>query len=279
MSALKCDICGGRLVMDDSREFAVCEFCGTKYLTSTLREKIQEIQGNVNLENSTHTKPEDFVIRGGVLEKYNGKSVDVVIPDKVLAIGKNAFSELQIHSVSMPDSVEEIRIGAFRQCGALNKIKMSNNLREIESYAFQECTNLEMVELPESIENLGFGVFAWCRNLKKINIPSKLKAIETETFKGCQRLEEIVIPSNIIRIGSEVFWGCDNLKEIVFESNNFSYVNFDSSLRNNVYTMDQGKRKSWSQIMREHGACQHCGGSFTGILIKKCSRCGKIKDY
>lgn len=277
MNALKCDICGGRLVMDDSREFAVCEFCGTKYLTSTLREKIQEIQGNVNLENSTHTKPEDFVIRGGVLEKYNGKSVDVVIPDKVLAIGKNAFSELQIHSVSMPDSVERIRIGAFSQCGALKKIEMSNNLREIESYAFRECTNLEMVELPDSLVNWGYGVFEECGNLKKINIPSQIKEINSQ-FKRCASLEKIVIPSNIIRIDSEAFFGCDNLKEIVFESDNAPYVNFEFSLGNNVF-FHQGKRKTWSQIMREHGACQHCGGSFTGILIKKCSRCGRSKDY
>lgn len=277
MPVLKCDICGGRLVMDDSREFAVCEFCGTKYLTSTLREKIQEIQGNVNLENSTHTKPEDFVIRGGVLEKYNGKSVDVVIPDKVLAIGKSAFSELQIHSVSMPDSVEEIRIGAFSRCGALNKIEMSNNLREIESYAFQECTNLEMVELPESLENLGYGVFAWCRNLKKINIPSKLKAIETETFKGCQRLEEIVIPSNITSLDStDAFWGCNNLKKIVFE--NTSCTNLYINLGNNVF-FHQGKQKTEKEIRREQGKCQYCGGRFRGILIERCRNCGKIKDY
>jgi hypothetical protein len=25
--------------------------------------------------------------------------------------------------------------------------------------------------------------------------------------------------------------------------------------------------------------CQHCGGSFTGLFSKKCSVCGKAKDY
>ena len=39
MQALKCDLCGGGLIIDDSREFAVCEFCATKYMASTLRQK------------------------------------------------------------------------------------------------------------------------------------------------------------------------------------------------------------------------------------------------
>ncbi len=42
MEALRCDFCNGSLVIDDSREFAVCEFCGTKYTKTTLQAKIQE---------------------------------------------------------------------------------------------------------------------------------------------------------------------------------------------------------------------------------------------
>lgn len=55
-NALKCDFCGGNLVIDDSREFAICEFCGTKYMASTLRTKIQEISGSVKVEGAVETK-------------------------------------------------------------------------------------------------------------------------------------------------------------------------------------------------------------------------------
>lgn len=34
----------------------------------------------------------DFVIENGVLKKYKGKGGDVVIPDSVTSIGKEAFS-------------------------------------------------------------------------------------------------------------------------------------------------------------------------------------------
>ena len=32
-------------------------------------------------------------------------------------------------------------------------------------------------------------------------------------------------------------------------------------------------------IYRAKGLCQHCGGEFKGFLTKKCSKCGKSKDY
>lgn len=53
--ALRCDFCDGGLIIDDSREFAVCEFCGTKYMASTLRAKIQEIKGTVKVEGAVET--------------------------------------------------------------------------------------------------------------------------------------------------------------------------------------------------------------------------------
>ena len=53
--ALRCDFCNGGLIIDDSREFAVCEFCGTKYMASTLRAKIQEIRGTVKVEGAVET--------------------------------------------------------------------------------------------------------------------------------------------------------------------------------------------------------------------------------
>lgn len=55
MEPLKCDFCGAGLVMDKSREFATCEFCGTKYLKETIREKIQQIRGEVSVVGAVET--------------------------------------------------------------------------------------------------------------------------------------------------------------------------------------------------------------------------------
>ncbi len=58
-NALRCDFCDGNLVIDDSREFAICEFCGTKYMASTLRAKIQEIRGTVKVDGAVETTTGD----------------------------------------------------------------------------------------------------------------------------------------------------------------------------------------------------------------------------
>lgn len=52
MKALRCDFCNGNLIMDRSREFATCEFCGTKYTKETVQDKIQEIRGTVKIEGA-----------------------------------------------------------------------------------------------------------------------------------------------------------------------------------------------------------------------------------
>ena len=39
------------------------------------------------------------------------------------------------------------------------------------------------------------------------------------------------------------------------------------------------QRLALERERREKGACQHCGGDFKGLFIKKCAACGRRKDY
>jgi len=51
MSALKCDICGGKLTMGE-KGVAVCDSCGMEHTQQRMQEKIQEIKGTVRVDNS-----------------------------------------------------------------------------------------------------------------------------------------------------------------------------------------------------------------------------------
>lgn len=51
MAALVCDICGGKLIMG-SGGIAVCDSCGVEHSQDRMREKIQEIKGVVQVDNS-----------------------------------------------------------------------------------------------------------------------------------------------------------------------------------------------------------------------------------
>lgn len=146
MEALKCDFCGGRLIMDDSREFATCEMCGTKYMKSTVQQKIQEIRGSVTITGEVSVKQVDFSIRSGVLEKYNGSSTDVIIPNNITHIGDGAFENCKgLKKVSIPDTVIGIGDRAFYGCESLTSIEIPLSVTNIGQSAFENCTNLETV--------------------------------------------------------------------------------------------------------------------------------------
>ncbi len=166
MQALRCDLCGGGLIIDDSREFAVCEFCGTKYMASTLRQKIQEIKGTVSIEGEVAVKQVDFVIRAGVLEKYNGSDVKIAIPKNVTIIGAGAFEDCKgLTDVEIPDSVTEIDNRAFCNCVKLKKVVLPKTLQIIGDYAFAGCESLENIDIPNSVTDIGNGAFKNCRSL------------------------------------------------------------------------------------------------------------------
>ena len=51
MSALVCDLCGGKLIMG-SGGIAVCDSCGVEHSPERMKEKIQEIKGTVRIDNT-----------------------------------------------------------------------------------------------------------------------------------------------------------------------------------------------------------------------------------
>lgn len=84
-----------------------------------------------------------FVIRDGVLVKYNGPSGDVAIPCGVTGIGLYAFHGChRLKSVKIPDGVREIGVNAFDGCRVLSSITVPASVSTIKFNAFQDCPAL-----------------------------------------------------------------------------------------------------------------------------------------
>ena len=109
--AAKCTSCGASLQVDITKEAAVCPYCGTAYI-------VEKAINYYNTTNQIHADvvniyggASDFVIRAGVLEKYNGASANAVIPDVVNIIGSEAFSGcIGLTGVVIPNSVTSIGV-------------------------------------------------------------------------------------------------------------------------------------------------------------------------
>lgn len=298
MDKLCCDICGGALTMQPSGKTAVCDSCGMQYSAERMREKVQEIKGTVSVEGTVRTQDADFIIRGGVLERYNGNDPHVIIPDSVVKIGKNAFEGCPgIKNVTMPDSVVEIGDFAFSECRFLNKIKFSNALEEIGNHAFCGCAALKKVSLPETVKYIGWSAFRDCTGLETINIPNHLEGSEPGTtvarrlwgtFVHCPALREVIISEeqkeklfihryhNIISLhpAQEIFEreSTDGDDSTVYYEENCGpwYLSFKSEQLKKIQIREERKRRN---------ECLHCGGRFTGLFAPKCAKCGKPKDY
>jgi hypothetical protein len=105
--------------------------------------------------------------------------ISVIIPDTVNNIGSYAFSEgsgqarttNKLTSVIIPDSVLNIDIGAF-QDNQLSNVNLGNGVTAIRDYAFagNQITN---ITIPNSVDGIGEGAFA-NNPLTKVTIPSSV---------------------------------------------------------------------------------------------------------
>ena len=147
------------------------------------------------------------------------------VPDTVKTIGNFCFSgNNSIIAVELPESVEEIRRGAFSNCHALSSITSPNNLRRIDAYAFCE-TGIKSFAFPGSVNYIGSYAFAYS-NLQSVVLPEQITCVEEGTFEWCNNLSEITLPNGIRAIQANAFAGCPIL-EIQFPET-LEYITYNS---------------------------------------------------
>lgn len=125
----------------------------------------------------------DFIIENGILKKYTGTQIDVIIPDGVVGIGNKAFNECAtIVSIKIPDSVRKIGENSFQSCKSLQSITIPKGTKRIPYGAFYGCTSLNNISLPNTVTRIQGGAFGDCPSLKEIDIPNSVKEIEGDPF-------------------------------------------------------------------------------------------------
>ena len=136
---------------------------------------------------------------------YKNKDiVSISFPDGFKKIGAHSFEGTEISSLKLPESLESVGEGAFKDCRSLYSVSFPTNISEIQSSAFAGCTALYEVKIPESISVISDNLFNGCSDLEIVSIPSELTEIGNGAFSGC-RLASISLPQSIEKIGNEAF--------------------------------------------------------------------------
>lgn len=145
-----------------------------------------------------------FTIQDGVLLKYIGKEPDVVIPDEVTEIAKNAFFRKTTPvTITIPSTVKVLQPYALAECKSLEKLIVEPGTTILPEGVCNCCRNLKEVVLPEGIVEIGEKAFHACQ-LFHINLPSSVKVIGDCAFWETP-LTEISLPAGIESIGHGAF--------------------------------------------------------------------------
>lgn len=94
----------------------------------------------------------------------------LTLPSKVTGTDGNSYS------------VTSIGLRAFHDCWSLTSVSLPNTLVDIREFAFEGCSMLEGLDLPSSLKSIGNGAFRNCNNIKKITIPSNVNSVGTGAF-------------------------------------------------------------------------------------------------
>ena len=235
----KCTQCGSNLTVDSSQDAAVCPFCNTPFVAEKAINNYNTTNNiKADVVNVFQTKESEFIIRGGVLEKYIGENTEVYIPSSVVRVNEAAFKDCygitkvvfpnsvnfigdcvfsnctSLETVFLPEGLEKISLGLFSGCKQLKNVNIPRSVKSIEGSAFQHCESLSDISLSDKISEIGGSAFLNCKKLKNIIVPEGVKSIHSKTFANCSSMESVVLPNTLEEIENEAFKDCISLHNI-----------------------------------------------------------------
>lgn len=212
-----------------------------KKMAGQTKETDSEVTGSLkslNLSEATFTET-GKIVPESIFQ--NCKNLQQVNLSNMTEIGKWAFNNCALTTLSIPASVTKICAQAFMNCSALKTLKFEAGTSEkelvLETEAFFGCVNMDLANggvLPSRIISIAARTFQGC-GITKLTLPTNEKltgitrkldfnGVQTDNmgalgygaFFGCSKLTDLTIPANVTVINEVVFQDC-NLKNVTFK--------------------------------------------------------------
>ena len=150
------------------------------------------------------------------------KLTSVTIPEGVTSIGLGAFEKCYgLTSITIPSGVTSIRNSAFYSCSSLTSIIIPSSVTSLGEYTFSGCPKLKTAGPIGGGYNIEFGwttaipsnAFHYCP-ITSITIPEGVTSIRDSAFYYCSILTSVTIPSSVTSIEGDAFYNCSKLASI-----------------------------------------------------------------
>ena len=161
-----------------------------------------------NLQNIEVTaKSEKYTTYDGVLYDKTGNTLlacpkkrrgAVKIKNGTQTITNNAFYASLIEEIEMPDSVKNLKEGAFCNCQKLQKVKLSNSLKIIPNSCFDFCVSLHEIKIPDGVEIIEKYAF-FNAELMNVDFGKSIRVIQYGAFKNTS-LKKLRLPASIEKL-------------------------------------------------------------------------------
>ena len=121
----------------------------------------------------------------------------------------------------------------------VTELTIPNSVTNIRIYAFRGCTGLTSVNIPSSVTRIGDNVFKGCTGLKNVVINGGFYNRYTFKFKDIfgDQVEELTLGKDVTQSYAN-FEGCTNLTSVTIHSDNISPSVFGSQVKK--FTLGEG---------------------------------------
>lgn len=201
---------------------------------------ITQYGNNAFGQYSVQSTESGIIAVGSVLLGYEGYEKEIIVPDTIRVIAKNAFIDapfLSVVDLSEALSLTDIQEYAFYGCEELISIVFPYGLARIGEYAFAECLRLvNRAGVPttgvadtafEHAGTVADPCFVIDGNvLTRYNgrspvvvLPEGITVIGERAFYGNEYLKIVIIGDEVTEIKGSAFYACDALQSVVFGVN------------------------------------------------------------
>ena len=188
-----------------------------------------------------------------ILRGYEGAGGDVVVPAEidgftVDVIGISAFKGDTITSLTLPETVLELRSNAVSSCENLVSVTLPQSLVVINRMNFFSCNALSEVTIPAGVRYIGDGSFRFCDALRKITFEGVCPAIDMDCFSILPEDAVAYVPDDQLeaytaafeKAGSTVSVQPSGKNAVIVENNGYVEEDFDFDASTGTITSYNG---------------------------------------